>query len=287
MKKDNKQKTANSPTSTTPPKTSVHSAGTKTQKEDTKVDKPKWDKNTIVTVIVGVVTVIVGIVSIAVSYQINRQNIEDKEIESLTTSINNSIIEIKESFNPDAIETDSLSSPDFRYVKSFQDTVKKAAESWLHICRASSKSELEKYDTDRLWSITKTLIKNGEYYDNKIKNITEFIDTIENYGKQNKIDDYLVSDDKRLFLQIDESQSTTLNYMAMCIIDCKNSSKNYDKKMVKFIKKFEKMRKSKNNLENIDVLFATIIELNDMYMNHINDEIKKRQILQATIGRNY
>ena len=274
MKKGNKHNTRKSPKSTNSHKSVVHNVGTMTKEEKMKDDRSTLEKW------LAVVSIIVTVIGIVVSCWINRQSIQNKEIETLTEKINNSIVTIKESFRSNTIEIDSLSLPDFRLVRGFQNCALNLTSGWRDMNRnvMPSKSELKTIDLDKLRSIAEYLIKKGKEFDDEKSNVMAYIDTIKNYGIQNEIDDYLVSEYNMMCLRIGESQSSTLIYMEMDN-NYNNSLKNYGKnKLVKFIKKTEKSKKNKKNLKYLDELFKTIIELDERYRNHINDEIKKRQI---------
>ena len=287
MKKDNKQKTGDSPTSTIPPKTNVHSAGTKTQKEDTKVEKPSLEAK--IAIVGVIVALIIGVPQLYFNWsekklgkkelKINEREIDsiknEREIDSITKCINNSIVKICESFEPYDIEIDSLSSPDFQLVKDFQNVAIRLATEWKSM--NTSRSISESLDLYGLIGIADSQLEDRENFNKERDAIMACIDNILNYGNQNDIRYYKPQKDKMMNLRILESkrddnipsERAKIKWIKM-ILDCNKDSKNSDKDwIIDELKSHENTYKSKNNLEYTDALFETIIELNERYMIHI------------------
>ena len=289
MKKDNKQNTGNSPISTTPPKDNVHSAGTKAQEEETKVEKLSLEAW--IAIVGVIVALIIGVLQIYFNWSDKKLDKKEsiktereldsikteREIDSLTKCINNSIVKITESFEAYAIEIDSLSPPDFQLVKDFQNTAIRLATEWKSMNTSRSISEFESLDLYGLIGIADSQLEGRDNFNKERDTIMACIDNILNYGNQNGIRYYKPQKDKMMNLRILESkrddnipsERAKLKWMKM-ILDCNNDSKNSDKNwIIDELKSHENTHKSKNNLEYTDALFAIIIELNERYMIHI------------------
>ena len=222
-------------------------------------------------------TTIVGIVAAAAAvYAIWPKN----KIDRLKDEINQKAAIIEESFRPNEIQIDSLSSPDHQLVKDFQIDALGVVKEWKKINTMEPITEYNTADLQMLLGAILDRLTVINTFDDETTKVQSSVSSIIDYGQKNNIPQYVRGADKLTYLYLkagkrDEyfgkTKQTLINDFTKLLTESITDPNSItQKKVAKAIAPLDELYNDKDILEYTNTLFSWIIEVNTDYMDYLN-----------------
>ncbi len=269
-RKKNKRPNRASSTNSTQNK-SVPDVGDISQREDAK----DW-KSRIREFFLPIIGSIIG--GLVLFILTNGLSTKDDEILKAKAIINENIVRIEESFDPNAIKADALSSPDLKMVQDFQTHAKNLVKQWRTMCNARPIEEFERFDLGTLKKVANSQDSVRHIYADEVRAINVCMDSLKKYGEEHNIDCYKPGTDRHVWLKNFESQSGVScidNHMKSDWsdqVDPPQDTAKAKKTIINSLKEKDETYNSKTALDNVKTLLIYVIELNEKYMMQVNND---------------
>lgn len=201
-------------------------------------------------------------------------------VDRLIKEINEKATIIEDSFYPNEIIIEPLSSPDLQLVKNFESSTIQLVSRWKSINSMKPISEYQSFDSQEITNITASQLLTTNYFQKEIAEVLSSISSLLDYGNTNKIESYMPTKDKIAYL-IEKSKNNRDFYQSTIKSVLENNSKLIEeygsdpngipaKELINTYQPIEYLYKSEEPLEFIKELFSYCIELNSKYMSYLN-----------------
>lgn len=201
--------------------------------------------------------------------------------ERLLTSINKNAAIIEESFRPNDLLIDSVSSDECQLIRNFQVATLKVVTIWKSISTMQPITDNETLDLTSLLNVVDSRLTTMNGFDSATNEVLSNINLITTYGINNKITQLKPSADKLSIIYLkagkrdaivrDIKQDVSKAIIKVMSEGTANSKMN-SKKFIRSVKPLDKLYTNKDVLGYVNSLFSYLIELNAYYMDYIRTE---------------
>jgi hypothetical protein len=224
----------------------------------------------------GMLQLVVGIIAAIGTWWALYQD----PIEKLKKDIDEQISIIQSEFRPNSLKVDLLSAPDTKLVKNFQVSALELVAQWRRLKNLKQINEYKELDSETMASIVQSQLKTMCSFDEAALKVLGCIYELLNFGNENYVISYIPDKDKIIYLieKARQRLSNTKNELEKLENNIETLHNKYGggdlniipiKEMKKAVRPHENIYKSEN-LEYIKTLTTFIVELNSIYMCHIN-----------------
>lgn len=196
-------------------------------------------------------------------------------IDELKVETNQNVSIIEETFHPNELQIDSLSSPDIQLIKEFQIAALRVVKNWESIKTMRPMAEYNTVDLQMLLSIILSRLDTINTFDNETKKVQTSVSSIIDYGQKNNIPQYASGTDKLTDLYLkagkrdeyfSKTKQTLINDVTKLMTDPNSITKE---KVVKAIAPLDELYNNRDVLDYTNTLFSWIIEMNRDYMDYL------------------
>ena len=222
-------------------------------------------------------TTIVGIIAAAAAVWAVWPKSEN---DRLKDEINQKVAKIEESFHPNEIQIDSLSSRDLQLITGFQIHALGVVKEWKKINTMEPITEYGTADLQKLLNVILDRLNVINAFDNETKEVQTSVSEIIDYGQKNNIPQYVSGADKLTLLYVkagkrDEyfgnTKQTLINDFTQLLTKSLTDPNSITKeKVAKVIAPLDELYNNKDVLDYTNTLFSWIIEMNTDYMDYLN-----------------
>ena len=239
----------------------------------------KWLKKIFNLKALGTISGVVA--AIAAVLAILPQN----KVEKVKNEINYNTMIIEESFIPDEIIIDSLSTPDLQFVKDFQTSTLESILFWKSMHSIQPITEFGFYDSEKILGIVISQFDVIDSFDKEVSNVLLSINALYDYGQTNNNNYYIPESDKIALLMIKSKSRLSVTQdirkkVTEKILDLMlkygNEPKGVPgKEIIKALKPCEKFYNSEEALDFINGFYSLCMELNYKYMHYLKHKMNQ------------
>lgn len=230
-------------------------------------------KNIKLATIIGIATIIGTVFTVWKAWPTSKADNLKAEIEQRSRVI-------VETFHPNDIQINALSTPDCLLIKDFQIASLRMVNGWEKIRTMEPIAEYNTNDLGMIINVITSRLDAINAFDTETQNVQTYIKEILEYGQKNNIRQYIPSAEKITLLYekagirdnfFGNAKETMMSGVMALMQKYSANIKDVPKsEIVEAVAPLDELYNRKEVLDYVNILFMCIIELNTNYVDYLN-----------------